>query len=97
MQPRVRDGASLVWHQVTDEWPPTVTPTAKNDTKAGLPWFEYYADELDALNGSAMLKNLKSVSQMAKKKGPLLPQNEALSPDHIVKISAGLKPGQVRQ
>lgn len=35
---------SMVWRSITGEAPPTVPPTAEEYTRAGLPWFEYYAE-----------------------------------------------------
>jgi hypothetical protein len=31
------------WKNITGEHPPTLPPSAKDYTKAGLPWFDYYA------------------------------------------------------
>jgi hypothetical protein len=88
---------SMVWHQLTGEWPPTVPPTAKEYTAAGLPWFDYYDDKLNALKGSSDLAKLKSVGQFGKKKGALLPENAAVNPGKVVKLGPSLKPGQVRE
>jgi len=88
---------SMVWHQIAGEQPPTTPPTSKEYTDAGLPWFNYYDDCQLPLMGSAELKKLKSVAQFGKKKGSLLPENEAVTPTHVVKLRAGLKSGQVRE
>ena len=88
---------SMVWHQLTGERPPTVPPTAKAYTKAGLPWFDYYDDGLNALKGSPVLEKLKSIAQFGKKKESLLPENEPVKPERVVKLRPGLRPGQVRE
>jgi len=88
---------SMVWHDLTGKWPPTVPPTAREYTKAGLPWFDYYDDKLKSLKGSAVLNKLKSVVQFSKKKGPLLPENAPVKPENVINLRPGLKPGQVRE
>jgi len=88
---------SLVWRAITGENPPTVPMTAKEYTRAGLPWFEYYSEQ-PALDGSQKLGGLESVVQKAKSKGePALPENEPVTPEKIVKLRAGLQKGQVRE
>ena len=88
---------SLVWHDLTGKWPPTVPLTAREYTTDGLPWFDYYDDKLRSLKGSAILNKLKSIVQFGKKKVPLLPENEPVEPGNIVNLRPGLKPGQVRE
>lgn len=88
---------SLVWHAITGEHPPHPAPTAAAYTQAGLPWFDYYGDG-EALEGSKKLEGLQSVSEMGKKKGDVpLPENESVTPEHIVRLRRNLKPGQVRE
>jgi hypothetical protein len=89
---------SLIWRSITGEVPPTVPFTAKEYTKFGLPWFDYYSDNSTALQGSEKLKGLKSVNEMGKKKGEVpLPENETVNPENIVKLRSGLKKDQVRE
>lgn len=89
---------SLVWHAITGQAPPTVPPTAKQYTKAGLPWFEYYDAEAKALQGSDTLSGLKSVAALAQQKGDVpLPENESVSPANVVSLRQGLKKHQVRE
>jgi len=89
---------SLVWRAITNENPPTPAPTAKEYTKAGLPWFDFYAETLKALDGSAILNNMESIATMGVKKGDVpLPENESIAPGVVVKLRAGLKKGQVRE
>ena len=77
---------------------PTVPPTSREYTDAGLPWFEYYSDGLDAVEGAEVLAGVKSVTELAEEKGEVaLPENESVTPEHVVKLRAGLRPGQVRE
>jgi hypothetical protein len=88
---------SLVWRAITGETPPTVPPTAREYTDAGLPWFDWYADH-PALEGSKELAALESVLERARKRGDNpLPENEPVDPDVIVRLRPKLAPGQVRE
>jgi hypothetical protein len=60
--------------------PPYPLPTAKSYSKAGLPWFDYYRDDVEAVPGSNTLCGLKSVSQISQTKGDhALPESEAFT------------------
>ena len=89
---------SLMWRAITGGRTPTVPFTAKEYTEQGLPWFDYYDEKAKALPGSSKLKALKSVVKMGKKKGDVpLPENESVSPKHIIKLRRGLREHQVRE
>jgi hypothetical protein len=89
---------SLVWRTITGEHPPTVPPTATEYAKAGLPWFDYYADGAKALGGSEKLAGLKSVATMAAAKGDMaLPENESVTPEMVVKLRRAMGKDEVRQ
>ena len=77
---------SMVWQSITGKQPPYPPPTAKSYSAAGLPWFDYYREDVPALAGSKILAGLKSVFQISSsKKDHALPENEAprLSPEQI--------------
>jgi hypothetical protein len=89
---------SLVWRRITGEAPPTVPPTAAEYTRAGLPWFDYYAEGLASVPGSGVLRKLKSVLQRGKERGEVpLPENEPAAPVSVVELRKGLRSGQVRE
>jgi len=89
---------SMVWSDITGENPPTVPPTARQYTKAGLPWFAYYNDNGSAVDGADILSKLKSVVTLGKDKGDVpLPENQSVEGEKVVKLRAGLKKGQVRE
>jgi len=89
---------SLVWRAITGENPPTVPPTAKEYTDAGLPWFEYYAEDLAALEGAEKLAGLKSVAQLGEQKGDVpLPENEPVTPERVIALRRDLATHEVRQ
>jgi len=89
---------SLVWRAITGKQPPTTPATAKEYTRAGLPWFDYYEDHLDSVEGSAALAKLASVLDKGQEKRDVpLPENESVNPSNVVKLRSQLKKGQVRE
>lgn len=56
------------WKTVTGEAAPNAPPTARDYSRAGLPWFEYYSKDQEALPGSATLSGVKSVGNVFKVK-----------------------------
>ncbi|MEZ4416132.1 MAG: hypothetical protein R3E10_10255 [Gemmatimonadota bacterium] len=87
---------SMVWRSITGLEPPTVPPTAKEYTKAGLPWFEYYGGDAKAVEGSSILSRLLSVATMGKTKGDVpLPENESVDGMKVVEL--GRKGSTVRE
>ena len=90
--------SSMVWESITGSQPPHPPPTAKQYTKAGLPWFDYYDDSATAVTGSAVLAGTKSVGELSTEKGQVvLPENDPVTPDNVVVYRKGLKRGQVRE
>jgi hypothetical protein len=78
--------------------PPYPPPTAKSYSAAGLPWFDYYRDDVGPLKGSETLAGLKNVAKTSKEKGDhALPENDApnLSPKQIRTL--GKRPKLVRE
>ncbi len=89
---------ALVWRAVTGENPPTTPPTAEEYTRAGLPWFEYYAADRKALAGADSLKGTTSVGQLGKQKGDSpLPENTSVEPTNVVGLGTGRGEDQVRE
>ena len=84
---------AVQWHKITGGVPPTKPPTAADYSKAGLPWFDYYAADLETLAGAPELALVKSVAEMAGEKGddPLGTDGE-VSPAPVI----GLGPGRPR-
>lgn len=52
------------WLSITGEPASNEPPTAKEYSEAGLPWFDYYASDLEALPGSNELAGVKSVAKV---------------------------------
>lgn len=89
---------ALVWRAITGERPPTTPPTAKEYTEAGLPWFDYYAADREALEGSERLARMKSVLEKAREEGRSpLPENETVDPGNVIQLGDERPEGQVRE
>ena len=56
--------------------PPGRPRTAQDYTAAGLPWFDYYGNDLSALEGAKKLAGLDSVAVTKLKKGEGVPQGQ---------------------
>jgi hypothetical protein len=89
---------SLVWRQVTGSNPPHPPFTARDYARAGVPWFDYYRDDLPALSGSTVLDNVKSVFALGQEKGEKpLPDNPSMEPELIVQYGNVRRPDEVRE
>jgi len=89
---------SEVWRQVTGENPPTTSPSARQYTDAGLPWFDWYDDQNHALAGAKVLRKLKGVVELAgQKRYPTPPENRSVRGEKVIALRAGLRKGQVRE
>ncbi len=74
---------------VTGEEPPQKSPTAQEYTKAGLPWFDYYGGDLEALKGAKGLAGLDSVAVKRFKKGESAPpDNDPVKPAVVRETSS---------
>ena len=89
---------SIVWRQVTGSNPPHPPFTEKEYARAGIPWFDYYRDDLPALSGSAVLSKVRSVFALGKAKGEEpLHDNTPMHPDLIVQYGNARRPDEVRE
>ena len=80
---------SRQWMTITGECPPTEPPTAKRYTEEGLPWFDYYGGDAEAVAGASTLNRLASVAQMGGEKGESpLPENETPPTPHVIGLRA---------
>lgn len=87
---------SVQWMAITDEPPPTEPPTAQQYTQAGLPWFDYYGGDAQAIAGSEKLKAVASLGQISKEKGNALPENESLDVGRVIRMGKR-RPRPVRE
>ena len=89
---------SLVWREITGTNPPHPPLTAKEYQQAGIPWFDYYRDDLKPLKGSKRLAGVKSVAQLGQEKNSQpLPENSSITPELIVQYGNTRRPGEIRE
>jgi hypothetical protein len=88
---------SMNWQQITGEQPPTTPPSAKQYTKAGLPWFDFYDESLSAVSGSQALAGMSSVADLSNAKREPLADNEPVTPERVVVLRRGMGKHQVRE
>ena len=53
---------STQWMAITGERPPTLPPSARHYTEAGLPWFEWYGGDAVAVDGAKKARKSKAGS-----------------------------------
>lgn len=71
--------SALLWRQLTSREAPTTPCTAEEYARHGYPWFEYYGDGQEALEGASPFKKVKSVAEKSKEKEEVaLPDNESV-------------------
>ena len=86
------------WRAITGAAPPTQPVTAAAYRRAGIPWFDYYAADLEAVEGSGILRRLRSVVQMGHdKRETAVPENDPIAIDRVVQLRRGLERSQVRE
>ena len=89
---------SQLWRQITGSNPPHPPFTAKEYTRRGIPWFDYYRDDLLAMNGSEALAGVKTVLQVGKEKDITpLPDNTSIDPKLIIQYGNTRRPDEVRE
>jgi len=87
---------SAQWQAATGKPAPGKPPTAAHYTQAGLPWFDYYDDQLVALKGSNKLAGMDSVATKGVKLGNKpLADTEAVKPKTVIHL--GPHDGQVEE
>ena len=87
---------SMQWRQITGRNPPQPPLSAAEYVRHGIPWFDYYRDDLQVLSGSAAC--LQSVAQLSATKGDkLVPSGITIQPEVIVQYGNSRRPNQVRE
>lgn len=89
---------SMHWRQITGTNPPHPPLTAEEYKAAGIPWFDYYRDDLKPLKGSKRLAEIKSVATIAKEsKHPALADDASIEPDLIIQYGNTRRPETIRE
>ena len=85
---------STEWMAATGERPPTLSPSAKAYTEAGLPWFEWYGGDAQALAGAKKLASLTSIAELGERHGQApLPENAVA---RVTRTHTIRRPGDTR-
>jgi hypothetical protein len=78
--------------------PPTTPPPSEEYTRAGLPWFDYYAEGRQAVEGSGILAGIKSIFTLGKEKGDVpLPENVPVDVGNVIGLHEKPSPDAVRE
>lgn len=86
------------WRAITGEAPPTKPVTPDAYRQAGIPWFDYYAADREALDGSGVLGRLKSLVEVKRNRGETpLPENDPILVERVVQLRNRLRRSQVRE
>jgi hypothetical protein len=89
---------SATWCGITGDRPPTRPPSARDYSRIGLPWFEYYDADAEALDGAARLGEVKSIAEIAREKGlDPDPEDAPVTPEVVLEIRSRLGKDQVRE
>jgi hypothetical protein len=89
---------SLMWREITGGNPPHPPFTRKEYVRSGVPWFDYYREDLPALPGSSVLAHIKSVFTLGDSKGEKpLPDNTSMHPELVVQYGNTRRADQVRE
>ena len=78
---------SLQFFSVTGAPAPTMPPTAKDYSDAGLPWFEHYGGDKTSLDGAEKLAGLHSVAAKSWQQGTPLTGNDPAQPQVVKTVS----------
>lgn len=82
---------SVDFFKITRCEPPGKPQTAQDYTNAGLPWFELYGGDREALEGAKKLAGLDSVASVKLKKGEgFLPDNDPVTPNVVKKLNRSM-------
>lgn len=66
------------WMHITGEEPPLSPISAEVYSKAGLPWFDYYDDDREAIEGAKAIGRIKSIKTIAcERSDPVWPQDKS--------------------
>jgi hypothetical protein len=86
---------AIDWHSVTGEAPPSAPISANEYEARGIPWFDYYAADQEALAGSSELAGLKSIGQFAPS-GPAVTWKTQphITVPPLVQLGPQVRPGQ---
>jgi hypothetical protein len=79
---------AAAWLRVTGTLPPCEPVTAQDYVDCGLPWFDYYREDLDTLEASPAFRKLETVFALGgQQDDPTIPQEDSVTPGPVHRIS----------
>ncbi|MBV9878064.1 MAG: hypothetical protein JO025_25265 [Verrucomicrobia bacterium] len=89
---------SQMWSRITGGKPPHRPITAKAYSDYGLPWFDYYREDLGTLPGSKVLNQIRTVNEIAREEGDdVSDDDEPVSPSIVIQYGQKRRPDEVRE
>lgn len=85
---------SVAWAGITGEAPPLSPPSAKDYANAGLPWFDWYGGDRKALEGAGVLKDVKSLAEIAAENNAPLDGNDSVVPGPVYTLTGETPPSE---
>ena len=78
---------AVQWMAITGDRPPTRPPSARSYAERGLPWFDHYAGDAEALAGAERFREVGSVARLARESGASpLPENDSAEIARVVTL-----------
>ena len=88
---RVHICNAVQWCEFTGKLPPHEPFTTEEYTCWGLPWFDFYRSDLDAIDATGKLTGLRSVQDLAKDAGDVsVPEDKSSVPAQVIPLVGGL-------
>jgi len=89
---------SETWRSVTGSRPPQRPISAQLYAQHGLPWFDYYRDDLSSIDGSKELAAIKTVTELYENnEADILPENQTVEPNVIIAEGLQRRPQKVKE
>ena len=81
---------AAIWYTLTGKAPPTKPIGTKEYEKAGIPWFDYYADGATELAGSPILQQVQSVLGFFGVNNGVSDATDTITPGKIIHFKNGV-------
>ncbi|MDX2082077.1 MAG: hypothetical protein SFU53_14930 [Terrimicrobiaceae bacterium] len=88
---------SALWRAITHENPPHPPFTPEEYRRKGIPWFDFYRDDLEPLPETKKMASLKSVDEVAHAPNASVHSGEVIEPGLVIQYGNTRRPEAVRQ
>jgi hypothetical protein len=87
---------STAWQAITGSRPPHRPISSQLYAEHGLPWFDYYRDDLATVDGSKELASIKTVADLYDDiEATAFPNNETVVPTKLIQYGGRRRPQEV--